>query len=41
VVISNYGTGGDAKNRGLRYADQPAATVTEKVGRNKIERIDA
>ncbi len=32
---SNYGTGGDPQNRGERTIDEPAATVTTKVGRNK------
>lgn len=35
-VISNYGTGGDPKNRGRRRHDEPAATVTGKVSRNRI-----
>lgn len=35
-VESNYGTSGDPKNRGVRTGDQPAATITSKVGRNKI-----
>lgn len=35
LVRSNYGTGGDPAARGERGSDQPAATVTEKVGRNK------
>jgi len=35
-VVSNYGTGGDPKDRGTRTGDEPAATVTSKVGRNKI-----
>jgi DNA (cytosine-5)-methyltransferase 1 len=35
-VVSNYGTGGDPRNRGERRFDEPAATVTGKVGRNKI-----
>lgn len=36
VVVSNYGTGGDARDRGERSASQPAATVTSKVGRNRV-----
>lgn len=36
-VISNYGTGGDPRARGVRTGDQPAATVTSKVDRNRIE----
>jgi DNA (cytosine-5)-methyltransferase 1 len=35
AIRSNYGTGGDASNRGERNHDEPAATVTGKVGRNK------
>lgn len=35
VMRSNYGTGGDATKRGERTADQPAPTVTSKIGRNK------
>jgi len=35
VLRSNYGTGGDPKARGERGVDEPAPTVTEKVGRNK------
>lgn len=31
VMRSNYGTGGDARDRGERTPDQPAATVTGKV----------
>lgn len=38
AVRSNYGTGGDAQNRGIRLATEPAATVTSKVGRNVILR---
>jgi DNA (cytosine-5)-methyltransferase 1 len=34
-IRSNYGTGGDPAKRGERDADDPAATVTSKVGRNK------
>ncbi|MFD7402689.1 DNA cytosine methyltransferase [Streptomyces sp. NPDC059866] len=36
VVRSNYGSGGDPKKRGLRTSNQPAATVTGKVRRNKV-----
>lgn len=39
TVISNYGTGGDPKNRGRRTSAEPAFTVTGKVNRNRI--IDA
>ncbi|WP_309241231.1 DNA cytosine methyltransferase [Nocardia sp. BSTN01] len=35
-VISNYGTGGDPKLRGVRKSDQPSATVTGKISRNKV-----
>ncbi|NIK58243.1 DNA cytosine methyltransferase [Kribbella shirazensis] len=40
TVISNYGTGGDPKNRGRRRSDQPSATVTGKISRNRIETPD-
>ncbi|NUU21749.1 MAG: DNA cytosine methyltransferase [Streptomycetaceae bacterium] len=36
TVISNYGTGGDPKNRGRRTNAEPAATVTGKISRNRI-----
>ena len=36
TVVSNYGTTGNAANRGVRTQDDPAATVTTKTGRNKI-----
>lgn len=36
VVISNYGTGGDPKARGRRTSDEPAATVTGKISRNRL-----
>ena len=35
VMRSNYGTGGDPRNRGERSQDEPAPTVTTKIGRNK------
>lgn len=35
-VVSNYGSGGDPKNRSRRRGDRPAFTVTGKVTRNKI-----
>ncbi|MFE2999155.1 DNA cytosine methyltransferase [Nocardia sp. NPDC059246] len=35
-VVSNYGTGGDATARGERESNEPAATVTGKVRRNRI-----
>lgn len=36
TVISNYGTGGDPRNRGRRDCDEPAFTVTGKISRNRI-----
>ncbi|WP_425833285.1 DNA cytosine methyltransferase [Streptomyces fractus] len=36
VVVSNYGSGGDPKNRGRRSSHFPAFTVTGKVSRNVI-----
>ncbi|MFG1621651.1 DNA cytosine methyltransferase [Kribbella sp. NPDC049227] len=36
VVISNYGTGGDPRARGRRRSDEPAATVTGKISRNRV-----
>ena len=36
TVVSNYGTGGDPKSRGQRRSDEPAATITGKVRRNRI-----
>ncbi|MFJ8859533.1 DNA cytosine methyltransferase [Streptomyces sp. NPDC102451] len=38
-VVSNYGSGGDPKNRGRRTSDQPAATITGKVRRNRVFRL--
>lgn len=35
AVRSNYGTGGDARNRGERDVSDPSATVTSHIGRNK------
>lgn len=35
-VVSNYGSGGDPKKRGRRTSDQPAATITGKVRRNRV-----
>lgn len=37
TVVSNYGTGGDPKDRGRRESTQPAFTVTGKVSRNRVE----
>lgn len=39
-MVSNYGTGGDASNRGRRSFDEPAPTITSKADRNRIERPD-
>lgn len=39
-VVSNYGSGGDPKNRGRRQSSEPAFTVTGKVSRNKIYRSE-
>lgn len=36
TVVSNYGSGGDPKNRGRRDSDEPSATVTGKVMRNRL-----
>ncbi|MFI7453943.1 DNA cytosine methyltransferase [Nonomuraea sp. NPDC049714] len=36
VVVSNYGTGGDPKARGRRTSDEPSATVTGKISRNRV-----
>ncbi len=36
TVISNYGTGGDPKIRGRRRHDEPSATVTGKIDRNRV-----
>ncbi|MEU2030164.1 DNA cytosine methyltransferase [Nocardia amamiensis] len=35
-VISNYGTGGNPKLRGVRTSGQPSATVTGKISRNRV-----
>lgn len=37
TVISNYGSGGDPRNRGKRHSEEPAATVTGKVMRNRLK----
>lgn len=37
TVISNYGSGGDPRNRGKRTSNEPAATVTGKVMRNRLQ----
>ncbi|MEU6768568.1 DNA cytosine methyltransferase [Streptomyces sp. NPDC046853] len=36
TVISNYGTGGDPKNRGRRSSSEPAFTVTGKISRFRL-----
>jgi DNA (cytosine-5)-methyltransferase 1 len=36
TVVSNYGSGGDPRNRGERHSDEPSATVTGKVMRNRL-----
>ncbi|MEW2436855.1 DNA cytosine methyltransferase [Streptomyces caniferus] len=39
-VVSNYGSGGDPKNRGRRRSSEPAFTVTGKISRNKVYASD-
>ncbi|RJQ72266.1 DNA cytosine methyltransferase [Pseudonocardiaceae bacterium YIM PH 21723] len=41
TVISNYGTGGDPKLRGRRRSDEPSATVTGKISRNRLVTTEA
>ncbi|MCX4797298.1 DNA cytosine methyltransferase [Streptomyces sp. NBC_01242] len=36
VMVSNYGSGGDPKNRGRRTSLEPAATITGKFRRNRL-----
>lgn len=36
TMVSNYGTGGDPRNRGTRTRHEPAFTVTGKISRNRI-----
>ncbi|WP_055693762.1 DNA cytosine methyltransferase [Streptomyces prasinopilosus] len=36
TVVSNYGTGGDPKNRGRRTSGEPAFTVTGKISRLRL-----
>ena len=36
TVISNYGTGGDPRNRGRRTSAEPAFTVTGKISRLRL-----
>ncbi|WP_049568176.1 DNA cytosine methyltransferase [Streptomyces sp. SBT349] len=40
-VVSNYGSGGDPKNRGRRLSSEPAFTVTGKISRNKVYKSTA
>lgn len=40
TVISNYGTGGDPRNRGRRASYEPAFTVTGKISRFRIVEAD-
>ncbi len=40
-VVSNYGSGGDPKNRGVRHGSEPFATVTSKFNRMKVRGPDA
>lgn len=35
-IRSNYGTGGDPRNRGIRYATQPSFAITSKADRIKV-----
>lgn len=37
TVVSNYGSGGNPRNRGRRESDEPSATVTGKVMRNRLQ----
>ncbi|GHE77546.1 hypothetical protein GCM10018785_52260 [Streptomyces longispororuber] len=39
VVVSNYGSGGDPKKRGRRTSQEPSATVTGKIRRNRVYRL--
>lgn len=39
-VVSNYGTGGNPRIRGRRRSDEPAATVTGKISRNRVISMD-
>jgi DNA (cytosine-5)-methyltransferase 1 len=40
TVVSNYGSGGDPRNRGQRHSDEPSATVTGKIMRNRLRLAD-
>lgn len=35
-IVSNYGTGGDPKKRGVRWATQPSFAITSKADRMKV-----
>jgi DNA (cytosine-5)-methyltransferase 1 len=39
-IVSNYGSGGDPKNRGRRHSSEPSFTVTGKISRNKVYKSD-
>ncbi len=39
-IVSNYGSGGDPKKRGIRTDRQPSFTVTGKVSRNAVRHPD-
>ncbi|MGW3075353.1 DNA cytosine methyltransferase [Kitasatospora sp. NPDC001132] len=39
-IVSNYGSGGDPKKRGVRTDKQPSFTVTGKVSRNAVRHPD-
>jgi DNA (cytosine-5)-methyltransferase 1 len=41
VVVSNYGTGGNAQDRGERTGAEPSSTVTGKIGRAKVHMAPA
>ncbi len=41
TVVSNYGSGGNPRARGRRHSEEPAATVTGKIMRNRLEFEDA
>lgn len=36
TVVSNYGSGGNPRKRGRRHSDEPSATVTGKIMRNRL-----
>lgn len=37
TIVSNYGSGGDPRQRGRRTSSEPSATITGKVTRNRLE----